>query len=91
MFLRVFFFINKAHRTARCKNSTHFSRVVYDQTMDQTAREKRKLQEKRKLRDGRVRLRIELEEKNILAKEQRTKVGRQLKTCATLSFLRLIG
>ena len=57
-----FFFINEALRTARCKNSLHLSRVEYDQTMDQTAGEKRTLQF---MRDGRVRLRIEREEKNI--------------------------
>ena len=64
MFLRVYF--HKALRTTRCKNSTHFHRVVYDhQTMDQTALEKGTLQF---MRDGRVRLRIEREEKDILVK-----------------------
>ena len=51
--------------TKRCKNSTHFPRVVNDQTMDQTAREKRTLQF---MRGGRVRLHIEREGKNILVK-----------------------
>ena len=43
------------------------------------------------MQDGLVRLRIEREEKNIgTHTEQRTRVGKQLKTCGTL-FLRLIG
>ena len=33
-----------ALRTTRCKNSTHFPRVVYDQTTDEIARKKRTLQ-----------------------------------------------
>ena len=61
--------------TARCKNSTHFPCVVYDQTMDQTAREKRTLQ---CMCDA---LNVE---KNYPRKEQRTRVGRQLKTSGTL-------